>query len=98
MTLTFTLTAALAVLSLPWWPMLPPIWVCIMTVIVFVVGWKRRWWLACWKRVRAHLGCIVRKLVSSRRDPRHFTPRGYYNQWDSGHPFQRKNGGASDYF
>ncbi|OOE71598.1 DNA internalization-related competence protein ComEC/Rec2 [Salinivibrio kushneri] len=44
MTLTFTLTAALAVLSLPWWPMLPPIWVCIMTVIVFVVGWKRRWW------------------------------------------------------
>ncbi|SIN83509.1 DNA internalization-related competence protein ComEC/Rec2 [Salinivibrio sp. ES.052] len=44
MKLTFTLTAALTLLSLPWWPSLPPLWVCIITCIMFCFGCKTRWW------------------------------------------------------
>lgn len=44
MKLTFTITAALILLSLPWWPVLPPFWVCSITCIVFFFGVKTRWW------------------------------------------------------
>lgn len=47
MKLTFTLGLAASILSLPWWPTLPPVWTCFIACIVFHFGWKKRlWWLA----------------------------------------------------
>ncbi|WP_205619403.1 hypothetical protein, partial [Salinivibrio socompensis] len=95
MKLTFTITAALTLLSLPWWPSLSPVWVCFITCIVFFFGMKTRWW---WLAGSA-LGLTwlyYPQTCIKQRDPYHFKPKGYYNHRHCGHPFYCEFGRASD--
>ncbi len=98
MKLTFTITAALTLLSLPWWPSLSPVWVCFITCIVFFFGMKTRWWWLAgsalgltWAVLSANL--YQANVIHIISNPKDTTITGI-----CGHPFYCEFGRASDYF